>query len=280
MLSARWTAGPISDNPEALAYLNQCKITPDLNTSYGFGEVSFSSNTLVAMVQTGDNLTVQAYNGCGVYFTVTYTKSAMSEPSASDSPPRAPDTVFVQDSTIVGARDMLTVSGLPFTNGSGTVECDDVTIPFAVNSAGDLTVGTPEVTTCVKLKNNNFVAGTYTFPSRPSDNTIAVAGPAAGRGGSTVWSLALTGIDDSGTFLLSARWTAGSISDNPEVTAYLKSNSCTNFALDPNTSYGFGKASFSSNTLVAMVQTGNNLTVQAYNGCAVYFIVTYTKSAT
>ena len=277
MLSARWTAGPISDNPEAAAYLKSCNITPDPNTSYGFGNTFFSSNTLVALVQTGDNLTVQAYNGCNVYFTVTYTKSAMSDTSASDTSARAPDTVFVQDFTIVGAGDTLTVSRLPFTNGSGTVECDDITIPFIVSSAGVLTVGTPDVTSCVKLKTNHFVAGTYALPSSPKDNTISVAGPAAGRGGSTVWSLALTGTDDSGTKMLSARWTAGPISDNPEAAAYLV-KSCT-ITPDPNTSYGFGNTSFASNTLVAMVQTGDNLTVQAYNGCNVYFTVTYAKSA-
>ncbi len=70
-----------------------------------------------------------------------------------------PDTVFLQDSAFVGTGDTLTVSRLQFTNGSGAVECDDVAIPF-VSSAGDLTVGTPKVTTCGKLKTRGFVAGT------------------------------------------------------------------------------------------------------------------------
>jgi hypothetical protein len=187
-----------------------------------------------------------------------------------------PDTVFLQDSTFVGAGSTLTVSRLQFTNGSGAVECDDVAIPF-VSSAGDLTVGTPEVTSCAKLRTNHFVAGTYVLPSSPKDNTIAVAGPAAGRGGSTVWSLALAGTYDSGTAMISARWTAGPLSDGPDAAAYLKH---CNITPDPNTSYGFGNTSFSSNTLVAMVQTDDKLTIQAYSGCGVAFTKTYSKSPT
>jgi hypothetical protein len=193
---------------------------------------------------------------------------ALASPAQAASP-----EVFLDSSMIVGAGGTLAIDQLQFTTSAGAVKCDNVTIPFNVGSTGSLVIGTPEVTTCVSLQTNHFVPGTYVILGYPKDNTIKVTGPAVGVGGSTVWSLSASPTIDSGTWVLDARWTVGPLSDNPEAQAYLKT--CSNITPDPNASYGLGSPYFSANTLMAMVQTAGNLTIQAYNGCSVLFTKTY-----
>jgi hypothetical protein len=79
--NAQWTAGALSTNPNAEAYLKGCKIAPDPLASYGFG-VSPSSgfnNVFVAMAQAGSAMTARIlYNtpnagtNCTLYTTFTY----------------------------------------------------------------------------------------------------------------------------------------------------------------------------------------------------------------
>lgn len=193
---------------------------------------------------------------------------ALAPPAQAANP-----QVFLDSSTIIGAGGTLAIDQLQFTTSAGAVKCDNVTIPFSVGSTGSLAIGTPGVTACVSLQTNHFVPGTYAILGFPKDNTIKVTGPAVGVGGSTVWSLSASTTINSGTWVLDARWTVGPLSDNPEAQAYLKT--CSTITPDPNASYGLGSPYFSSNTLVALVQTGGNLTIQAYNGCGILFTKTY-----
>lgn len=186
--------------------------------------------------------------------------------------PAAEPQVFLEELTIVGAGGTLAINQLQFTTPKNKVNCNNVTIRFSVGPTGQLVVGTPDIDPCVTLQTNEFVPGTYAILSSKNDNTITVTGPGVGVGGSTVWSLSLLSKANSGTFVISAEWTAGPLSDNPAAQAYLKSCKITP---DPNASYGFGHPYFTANTLMAMEETAGGLAIQAYNGCDVSFTVTY-----
>ncbi len=64
--SARWVVGPLSDNPDAQAFLTSCKITPDPNASYGFGYWYFGGNVFVSMMQTNSAITAHGAYSLGL----------------------------------------------------------------------------------------------------------------------------------------------------------------------------------------------------------------------
>lgn len=185
----------------------------------------------------------------------------------------ASPTVYLQNSMIVGSGGTLTISRLPFNNGTRIIY-DDVTIPFSVQ-AGALVIGNLVAKPSQKLLTNGFVPGVYTTLGGKADATATVTGPGVGVGGSTVWSVAAKA-PDSGTPITAVQWTVGPLSDNPTVQAYLKTYAITP---DPNYSYGVGQAGGYSSTLVGFAQVGGTLNARVYAGANVSLNLTYALTA-
>ena len=169
-------------------------------------------------------------------------------------------TVYLQDSTIVGAGKTLTINRVPVVN-NGQTTYQDLPITLAVGANGLLAIsGKPVATISPSLDAGNFVAGTYQGSTGGDANLTALNGPGVTSGGATEWSLSLTsnGVCNDASTLCSATFYVGPVTSNPLYNR-IKAAKITN-----TTAYSFGLSgggNFGNGNLLGFAQTGNSFTV-------------------
>ncbi len=170
-------------------------------------------------------------------------------------------SVYLQDSTIIGTNSTLTATRVPIVTSSGIVY-QDLTISLAVGSNGNLKVSKTTAILSPTPDVGNFVAGAYQGSGGAADNQITVSGPGVTSGGATEWSVALTpgASNDSGSHLTSGTFYVGPVASNPLynriVDAKITNTTAYSFGLS-----GGGNNGFASGFLLGFAQTGNTLTV-------------------
>jgi len=159
--------------------------------------------------------------------------------------PQPPYALFEQ-STLTASGNTINAIQVPVVLGSGIIVYLNLSMQFAVDSTGNLTVasGYPQVSVAPILLTGSFVAGKYAESGTTS--VINVTGPGVLDGGVTQWNF-------SG--FCSGYWYTGPIASNP-LAARLKSASITSTAW----SYGIGTCFNRGNFLIGVSQVGNSLT--------------------
>ena len=99
----------------------------------------------------------------------------------------------LQYGSVVGSGNLVTITQVPVTIGTGAVVYEDITTQFAVGANGQITTaaGYPKYAASPLLQTANFKAGVYDGPNFGGGNPytgmqIQVSGPGVGPGGATV----------------------------------------------------------------------------------------------
>jgi hypothetical protein len=177
----------------------------------------------------------------------------------------APYSLF-EYSALTGSGNTVTASYVPVTLANGTTIYKNLTIEFAVDSSGNLTIATgyPIVTAAPTLLVTSFAAGTYLGPSSDSNYTITVAGPGVTSGGATEWSFATPSGANYATYPGTGTWYVGPLTSNP-LYSRLKAAGITSTAWSygVSTSY-YDYTNWPTNGLIGVSQIGNTITFVSF----------------
>jgi len=178
-----------------------------------------------------------------------------------------PPYALFERSTLTASGNTISAIQVPVVLGSGITVYLNLSMQFAVDSTGNLTLapGYPQVSLAPILLTGSFVAGRYRASGGMSFN---VTGPGVLDGGVTQWSLGnATDCSASGT------WYAGPIASNP-LAARLRSAGITSTAWSYGIGSSVGGCSFigpnpwPGNGLIGVSQVGNTLTFVSFTSNA------------
>jgi hypothetical protein len=179
--------------------------------------------------------------------------------------PVAPYSLF-EYSALTGSGNAITASYVPVTLANGTTIYKNLTIQFAVDSSGNLTIATgyPIVTAAPTLLVTSFAPGTYVGPSSDSNYTITVAGPGVTSGGATEWSFATPSGANYATYPGTGTWYVGPFTSNP-LYSRLKAAGITSTAWSygVSTSY-YDYTNWPTNGIIGVSQIGNTITFMSF----------------
>jgi hypothetical protein len=204
--------------------------------------------------------------------------SASSVRAQDENDASAPATTFtpyaeVQYSTLTGSSNGITATLLPVVTSSGLVY-KDVTLGFAVNSSGNITLapGYPKAVNSPTNLTADFKPGNYIGPSSVLNGKalITVSGPGVTTGGATEWSLQASPGAAVCTYPSSATWYVGPITSNP-IYSRLKAAGITSAAysygiLGGEVCYGY----WEDGAIIGVSQTGNTITVVSFSYAGSY----------
>ncbi len=180
--------------------------------------------------------------------------------------------IFMQQATINGAADAVTLTRVPVRNAAGTIIYKDISLFFNVDSAGNVTLPSAlvQITPSPTINVGAFKQGTYNgyslAPGCGLNNNFKVGSPGVGSGGRISGSIQR--INDSNCDTFNASWTSGPITGHPNQ-AKLNAAGITSTAYNWGVMGTAGTTTASSNgvrgwqagDIIGAVQTGNQLSL-------------------
>ncbi len=143
-------------------------------------------------------------------------------------------TAYLEQSAVVGVGKMISISRLPVASASGAITYWDGTINLAVSPSGVPSLTTsPLFVKSPKLATDHLKAGQYWVKVGGCATQLATVTSGVGAGGSTVWTLLLSGPNVCAGYPNQATWQTGTPA--PDVAARLTAAKVIN---DPDYSYG------------------------------------------
>ncbi len=177
----------------------------------------------------------------------------------------APGTAYLQNATIVGSTNSLSITRLPVTAGGKTYYWD-ILLPFDVDTAGNVSTGMLTAEHSPNLISSAFESGTYHTPSTvfSGKGLITVTGPGVWNGVYTEWTIGAASGANGCTYPATAVFYVSSLSGNP-IYARLKKAGISSTAW----SYGVGTSScyntWPGNGIIGVSQVGKTLTIASFS---------------
>ena len=132
--------------------------------------------------------------------------------------------LFLEQSSITGASDIIKASRVPVRNAAGAIKYYEIEMKFQIDAAGLPVLAPlhkarrnqpyPVIGPSPNLTVGAFKAGKY---KDTYDNVYTVSGPGAAAGGRTTWAIQLTKLGTScpSCAINSGSWTTGAIAGHP-----------------------------------------------------------------
>jgi hypothetical protein len=182
---------------------------------------------------------------------------------APEAPPASP-AALLQNATLNGTGNTFAATYLPVITSNGTIYVD-LTVQFAVDANGNVTVSSVQQVPAPTPINGDFVPGTYLGPDS-STELISVSGPGVTQGGSTEWSLAPASGAAGCLYPNSATWFVGPIKSNPLYARIKKAGIPTGGNI---LFFGVGGsncnvADWQTDSLLGFAETGKQITIESF----------------
>jgi hypothetical protein len=178
----------------------------------------------------------------------------------ADSP-----AIDLQDATITGSNDTVTVERVPIRTAAGKIVYMDITTEYVTDGSGNISVaaGYPIIQPSKTLLSSHFKAGNYVTTINGNTYHATLGGPGIGPNGTTSWTFS-----SSDYVPAAATWyVTKDLTQNPEYER-LQRNDITS----PAYSYGIAGAHgtcdyWETNTLVGASQNVEMLSISSFTFC-------------
>lgn len=196
-------------------------------------------------------------------FTAALPIAAQTE--AATATTLAPDLAYFQDVVIVGSNNQISITRLPVT-ANGKTYYWNLTLPFEVETNGEVTVGLMDRVASPNLIVSAFKPGTYVGPSTilGGQAKIVVAGPGVWNGLYSEWTISAASGANGCTYpATGVFYDVSAITANP-LYSRLKAAGITSNAWSYGIETGTCYYTWGGNGLIGVSQVGNTLTIASF----------------